>query len=105
MYSITYFIIRQKSTGNVLPNYRRKMGFTHDEPQPLCHDVLPDGPRLFTSFEQATNCLKRYCMGRWELAPLKINFSKFTQHKRYAPNPETKRNIEDFEVIPLTMNW
>jgi hypothetical protein len=105
---IAYLIIEHIPTGKVLPARASRQGFTHDDPM-FAEDLIL-GPRLFTKYATAERALKAYCLGPWTClcdlsGTFNISNSSFKVETAVKPDRSLARNIAEFQVKPLTMEW
>ncbi len=54
------YVIRQKSTGNMMPEIYQKKGYTHSEPENPHTSI----PRLFVTRSRATRALNYWLIGK-----------------------------------------
>ena len=101
---LSYFIIVYKPSGYVLPARPARQGFTHDAATVAAENHLPLGPRLFRSEKNARNALRSYCLGPWH-AYVESDSYQGIIGQSFGPTGKERRNIFDYEIVPLEMKW
>ena len=93
---MTYYAIRQKSTGHFLPQDGRGRGFTFTEP----NACLAGPPRLFAKRASAGAALRCWLQGHWEL---RVAYRGEDVYHDIEKKPRASRQPEDFEVVEVKL--
>lgn len=97
----TFFVIRHKPTGRLLPARMRATHYNFDRPEGT-HE-----PRLFKSKRAAKNCATCWAQGTWTANTHQE--SDGWEHASYmvqdtpSPSAVPGRSHEDLEVVPATL--
>lgn len=99
----TYWVIRQKSTGYLLPQTPAgTRGFTWQEP--TSPEELP--PRLYKTKKAASNNLNCWLKGHWVSENTMTHFDLDKDiTNEHVIHYVKERNAEDMEVIPVRLQF
>ena len=100
----TYYIIREKKSGRVMPTIpdRYRGGYTHTEPQHLFCCT----PRLFSTAAGASRALGAWVRGRWKKVTGTDDDAFGNQITVITGSEAHKvegRRKEDFEIVPIRL--
>jgi hypothetical protein len=99
----TYFALRRKHDGLLMPGYKGRAGGTYVEPhKPDTHDGTP---RLFTSAKAAGDALRWWVKGRVRVRMSGFSFDSLDPPEAVGleSEPVAGRNADDWEVIPVSL--